>query len=132
MDKNELAEILAKHKQWLNNKEGGICANLFNADLFKADLFNADLRHANLRNADLRHANLGNADLRNADLDFSVWPLWCGSFDVKVDVRIARQIAYHFCRLECDDAEYKEAKKAVIAFAYKFHRVEECSTINVK
>ena len=98
MDKNELAEILAKHKQWLNNKEGGICANLFNADLFKADL-------------------------RNADLDFSVWPLWCGSFDVKVDVRIARQIAYHFCRLECDDAEYKEAKKAVIAFAYKFHRV---------
>ena len=69
------------------------------------------------------------ADLREADLDYSCWPLWCGSLDVKVDARIARQLAYHFCRLNCDDSEYLEARKAIAKFANKFHRAEECGRI---
>ena len=68
MTQEELNEILDKHKKWLNNEEGGE----------KADLSGADLSGANLC---------------GADLDYSCWPLWCGSLDVKVDARIARQLS---------------------------------------
>ena len=106
-------------------------AQLQNARLQVADLRNANLRNANLRNADLEHVDLQDADLQFADLqganlDFSCWPLWCGSLDVKVDARIARQLAYHFCRLDCDDPEYQAAREAIKDFANKFHRAEEC------
>ena len=60
-------------------------ANLFGADLREASLSGADLREANLHRANLRGADLRGADLREANLDFSCWPLWCGSKDVKLD-----------------------------------------------
>ena len=149
MTQEELNVILDKHKKWLNSEDGGERADLREADLFRADLCwadlhradlrganlrgadlrEADLRGANLHRADLRGANLRGADLREADLDYSCWPLWCGSLDVKVDARIARQLAYHFCRLDCDDPEYLEARKAIAEFANGFHRVDECGRI---
>jgi len=43
------------------------------------------------------------ADLRGADLDFSCLPLWCGSFDMKVDDRIVSQIFCHFTRLNVSE-----------------------------
>ena len=109
-------------------------ANLGGADLCEANLCGADLGGANLNRADLREANLNRADLREANLhganlDYSCWPLWCGSLDVKVDARIARQLAYHFCRLDCDDQGYLEARKAIAEFANGFHRVDECGRI---
>jgi len=60
----------------------------------------------------LSGANLGGANLRGANLDFSCWPLWCGSFNAKVDDRLVWQLICHITRLdvsECSD----EAKKAV-------------------
>ena len=69
------------------------------------------------------------ADLRGADLDYSCWPLWCGSLGVKVDAKIAAQIAYHFCRLDCEDSGYKQARNAILDFANRFHRVEECGKL---
>ena len=104
MTQEELNMILDKHKKWLDDEAGGDRANL-------------------------HEANLGGADLRGANLDYSCWPLWCGSLDVKVDARIARQLAYHFCRLDCDDPEYLEARKAIAEFANGFHRVDECGRI---
>jgi len=56
--KEQLSEILAKHKAWLNNEEGGERADLSCANLSYADLRNANLRNANLRNANLSYANL--------------------------------------------------------------------------
>ena len=79
--------------------------------------------------AELREADLRRADLRGADLDFSCWPLWCGSLDVIVDKRIAAQLAYHFCRIICDDDEVKAAQKALAPLAHQFHRVAECGRI---
>jgi hypothetical protein len=61
----EIAEIVAKHGKWLLDEEGG------------------------------EFADLHGADLSGADLDYSCWPLWCGSKDVIVDVRIAAQKAAH-------------------------------------
>ena len=130
----ELKKILHRHQLWLEGKEGGEQANLRwadlrGADLRGADLCGADLCGANLREVDLRGANLRWADLCRADLDFSCWPLWCGSLDVTVDKRIAAQLAYHFCRVRCDDPEVQAAQKALAPLANQFHRVEECGRI---
>ncbi|MBQ6457364.1 MAG: pentapeptide repeat-containing protein [Kiritimatiellae bacterium] len=66
--KNELAEILRKHKAWLENKPDGEKADLRCADLRDANLRCADLRDANLQGADLQGADLRCADLRDANL----------------------------------------------------------------
>lgn len=42
MDQNELNIILTKHKKWLNDEEGGECANLRSANLRDANLQYAD------------------------------------------------------------------------------------------
>ena len=120
----QLCEVLKKHRMWLAGEEEGEKAYLRGAYLWGADLRGADLGEADLRGADLRRA-----DLRRADLDYSCWPLWCGSLDVKMDRRIAAQLCYHFCRLDCDDPEYLVARNAVIDFANTFHRVEECGRL---
>ena len=117
--KAELKKILEKHQKWLEGKPDGERANLEYANL----------EDANLEDADLRGANLRGANLEDANLDFSCWPLWCGSLDVKVDARIAAQLAYHFCRLECDDTEYTEARNAIVDFANRFHRADECGKL---
>jgi len=130
MKQEELQEILDAHKKWINGEDGGAGADLRRADLRRADLrradlFGANLRDANLFGANLRDANLSGADLSGADLDFSCWPLWCGGLAVKVCKRIAVQLAYHFCKLDCDDPEYIAARNAILDFANQFHRVGE-------
>ena len=140
MEQTKINEILELHKKWLNGDSAGVradlrCANLRDANLRDADLWNADLRNANLRDTSLRDANLQNADLRNADLwnadlqganvDYSCLPLWCGLLNIKIDRRIAAQLAYHFCAMQCDDPEVGEMQKSMYAFANTFHRVGE-------
>lgn len=139
MEQKELKEILRKHKMWLQGEKGGERANLRWADLRWADLQGADLQGANLRWADLKGANLreGNlrgtdlrwTDLRGADLDYSCWPLWCGSLGVIVDKQIAAQIAYHFFRLVCADLDVKAAQEAIKGLSNQFHRINECGRI---
>ena len=68
MKAEKLAEILAKHQLYLDDKEGGSEANLSRADLSGADLSRANLSMANLSWADLSEANLSRADLSWADL----------------------------------------------------------------
>lgn len=80
-------------------------ANLYGADLYGADLREADLRGADLREANLNRANLNRADLsradlrgadlRGADLDFSCWPLWCGTKEVKLCKKLQAQLLAH-------------------------------------
>jgi len=125
MEQEELEGILEMHKKYLNSDDDGKLAdlqganlrgvdlhgvdlrnaklrgaNLCGADLQGANLRNADLRGANLYGADLRGANLYGADLRGADIDFSCWPLWCGSFNAKVDDRIWAQLYNHLKALD--------------------------------
>ena len=95
------------------------------ADLTRADLRGADLTGADLTRANLTRANLTRANLTGANLEFSSWPLWCGSLNVKIDPRIARQLIYHFLRVLPE-----EDKKEFLANPYKyangFHRAEDC------
>jgi len=150
MNADELRVVLEKHKKWLNGEDGGEWADLSEAnlsgadingaDLSKADLSwanlrGADLRNADLRWADLRGANLNRADLRGADLseadiDYACWPLWCGSKGVKVDAKIAMQLAAHFCVLDCDDPEYQAARAAILEFAQKSHRAADLGLVD--
>ena len=137
MKKKQLKNILELHQKWINEEPGGERANLQEADLCGANLRGADLCGANLQEADLcganlRGANLQGADLRGAGLDYSCWPLWCGSLDVRVCKRIAAQLAYHFCRLVCDDPEVIAAQNAIIPLASQFHRVDECGKLEPK
>ena len=104
-------------------------ADLSNADLRGADLRGADLSDASLRGADLSNANLRGADLRGADLDYSCYPLWCGSLHFKADKRLACQLAYHLCSMQCDDADYIKMRNSILGFANQFHRVDECGEL---
>ena len=94
------------------------------------DLSGADLSGADLSRADLSGADLRGADLRGADLDFSCWPLWCGSLRIKTDKRLACQLAYHLCSLQCDDDEYTAMRNSILNFANQFHRADECGILN--
>ena len=48
--KDELKEILKRHRKWQEGEDGGERADLSNADLCNADLRNANLYNTNLRN----------------------------------------------------------------------------------
>ena len=109
-------------------------ANLRGADLNGANLKGADLRYADLRGADLngadlRYADLRYADLRGANIDFSCYPLWCGSLGLKADKRLACQLAYHLCSMQCDDTEFVKMRNSVLSFANQFHRADECGVL---
>ena len=107
MEENQLKNILKRHQKWIIDEPGG-------------------------ERADLQGADLRGADLREADLDYSCWPLWCGSLGVRVCKRIAAQLAYHFCRLDCDDPEVIAAQNAIIPLANQFHRADECGKLEPK
>jgi uncharacterized protein YjbI with pentapeptide repeats len=106
-------------------------ADLCSADLRYADLSSADLSSADLCSADLCSANLCSANLSSAVLDFSSGiSFGCGSFDFRADMRLAAQLAYHFCRIDfggCKEA--MEAQEALVELANKFHKVDECGVL---
>ena len=130
MTQCDLNTIIQLHEKWLNGEPEGKKADLRNTDLSNTNLSGAILRDAILRDAILRGADLSYADLRGANVDFSSWPLWCGSLKgVKVDSRIARQLAYHLCSVVCDDPEFISARNQILPFANKFHRVGECGKL---
>ena len=82
-----------------------------------------------LSGADLRYVDLSDANLNGADLDYSCYPLWCGSLHLKADKRLACQLAYHLCSLQCDDADYIKMRNSILDFANQFHRVGECGEL---
>lgn len=73
--------------------------------------------------------DLRGANLRGADLDCSCYPLWCGSLNLKADKRLACQLAYHLCSIQCDDADYIKMRNSILDFANQFHRVCECGKL---
>lgn len=103
----ELREILEKHKLWLDDAEGG------------------------------ERADMQCADMQGADMDYSCWPLWCGSLRAHVDDRIAIQLLYHTLSVVQHSPYVSEEIKralltdAVVEVANRFHRVDECGVLTV-
>ena len=114
----QLKEIVDEHQKWLNSFQEGERANLSGANL----------SCANLRNADLRNADLRNANLSGANLDYSCLPLHCGLIGVKVDKRIAAQVAFYFLRMVCEDEDVKAVQQSekIVALAKLFHWFSDC------
>lgn len=97
----------------------------------KLEAGDKNFKICNLSGLNLCDANLRRADLCGADIDYACWPLWCGGLHVKIDKRIACQLAYHFCAQDCDDPEYIAARNAILSFANQFHRAAECGFIEL-
>ena len=110
-------------------KEAILDYDLSGANLNGANLIYADLSGADLSGADLSGANLNGANLNGANLDYSCYPLWCGSLYLKADKRLACQLAYHLCSIQCDDADYIKMRNSILDFANQFHRVDECGKL---
>ena len=190
MTREALKEILAKHKLWLEEKDGGERADMWRADMWRVDMRGANMRRANLQYADMqdvdmrgadmrradmqdadmqeadmrganmqranlqyadmRHAdmhganlegadmhgaNLEGANMRGTDIDYSAWPLWCGSLKAHVDNRIAIQLLYHALSVVQHSPYVSEDIKRtlltpdVVKVANRFHRVGECEKL---
>ena len=125
----EKGRIIMKKKKFDREEAISLIARGEMDRLLDFDLHHANLCGADLCGADLRGANLCGANLSGANIDYACWPLWCGSLGVKMDVRIARQLAYHLCALDCDDPEYIKSRDALLPFANQFHRVQECGIL---
>ena len=85
----DIEDVLKKHQMWLDGEDGG------------------------------ERARLTGADLTRARLDFSSWPLWCGSLNVKLCDKLQSQLLYHIISV-CKSVEFSQAQKD---FANSFHRV---------
>ena len=88
--------------------------DLRGADLRWTKLNKASLKGTNLRWANLLGAELEGTELSDAILDFSCWPLYCGSFEAKADDRFVFQMVGQITRLNLDNCS-EEAKAAVRA-----------------
>ena len=136
ISKEELNEILKKHKMWLKGEEDGECAylrkadlyninlrdvNLSYADLSSANLIGADLNNANLNNANLNNANLSYANLRHADLsntDLRGTNLWNANLSYANLNNIETNINTIGYNLACPEdgffIGYKKANKCIV------------------
>ena len=68
MNKEQIALVLERHKQWLDGISTGCRADLSGANLSRANLSGANLSGANLSRANLSGSNLSRADLSGANL----------------------------------------------------------------
>jgi uncharacterized protein YjbI with pentapeptide repeats len=100
-------------------------ASLRNCDLVGTSFYKATLVYADLTGSNLFKANLRNADIRYAHIDFTSFPLSCGSLNLKIDIGKACQFLYHLCSMKCDDEEFMAIRESLLPFANRFHRVEE-------
>ena len=107
-------------------------AKLRSADLRNADLTGAYLRGADLHEASLLKANLTGANLTGANIDYSTWPLWCGSKNAVVDRRIAAQLVAHVCALICDDTEFQALQEVMLPFARTSHRAKDLGLVEAE
>jgi len=95
-------------------------AKLNGAELNGANLNGANLNGAELNGANLNGANLNGAELNGANWDFSSFPLWCGSFNMKVSARLIFQLIAHIKRLKCNDEEAQEVLRILEPWKNKF------------
>ena len=116
ISKEELKEILDKHKMWLKDEEGGERADLSNADLSSVNLWNANLIYANLSGADLSDADLKCANLSNTDLKgTNLWDADLSGADLKYIKTSIRTIGYNLaCPEEGSFTGYKKADGCIV------------------
>lgn len=160
MKRKEFDEMMRLHEIWLNGEDGGRRATMQGADLRNVNMNRADMRgvnmqranmlhadmqyanmqcakmqHADMRHADMRSAEMQRTDMRGANIDYSAWPLCCGSLKAYVDDRIAIQLLYHtlsvvqYSPYVSEDVKRTLLTRDVVDVANRFHRVDECGKL---
>ena len=122
-------EVIGHQKPFNRDEVLDLLLNGCKKAILEYDLSRADLSRADLSGADLSRANLSRANLSGANLDFSCLPLWCGGLNLKVDKRLACQLTYHLCSMQCDDAEFVAMRNSILRFANQFHRADTCGIL---
>lgn len=130
MTQEELKAKLDAHMLWLETRY----SNEVKGE--RLVLTGADLTGADLTGASLTGANLYCANLTGVSLDYSAWPLWCGSLQVKIDKRLAAQLMYHamMAMRSCKDDEDVAAVLAsheCVSLANQFHHVNARGPLKV-
>lgn len=132
------ADLRLAKMQCANLEEADLrCAELRGANLQGEDLQSANLENADLGSANLWHANLEGANLQDANINYSAWPLWCGSLKAHVDNRIAIQLLYHALSVVqhspyvSEDIKRTLLTPEVVGVANRFHRVDECGKLEI-
>lgn len=74
------------------------CALLSRNNFHKTMFLNTKLIKSEFPNNNLLKADLEGIHLIETPLDFSEFPLWCGSFGMKPDDRLVAQLIYHITR----------------------------------
>jgi hypothetical protein len=67
----------------------------------------------------MHRVDMAHANLTGVNLDFSCWPLSCGSLTVRIDAQIAAQLAYHLLRV------WPDAKTDLVALANSWKGIEK-------
>ena len=94
-------------------------ANMTCANMIGADMTCANMAGANMIDADMRGAILTDADMAGADLDFSSWPLWRGSCEVKLDKKNNERFAY-YCMVNMSAEVLADFLQNPVEFANRF------------
>lgn len=92
-------------------------------------MIDTNMTNVSIISCNIIMADLTGAKFINVTLDYSGFPLHCGSFDFTSDIKIPAQLAYHLCRIICDDPIVIKAQSHLNELANKFHRAVECEYI---
>ncbi len=121
MNKEQIALVLERHKQWLDGISTGCRAdlsganlsraNLSGSNLSRADLSGADLIGANLFEANLFEANLSGANLSGADLSWANLS-WANLSGAKLDEISSARLS--ICPQEGPFVAYKKVREGIV------------------
>ena len=112
-------------------------ANMSGTDMRSAYMSGANMHGTNMSWADICGAYINDADMKGTNIDYSCWPLWCGSLRAQIDERIARQLLYHVLSAVSHSKNCSEEFKAAlltetnVTVANGFHHVKGCGYLKV-
>lgn len=101
-------------------------ATQFNScNMDSCDMNNAILHGVQFCRCNTRGMHLNGSDMTGANIDYSAWPMWCGSYGVKVDRRLFEQLVMHLCGVVVDDREYWNVQQTLKSIAMRHPRAQE-------
>ncbi len=98
-----------------------IDCNFYHCDMNNGCLTNSIFRDCDVRVVNLLMTDLTNTDFSTSNIDYSTFPLWCGSFDVILDDEQKQQLLYHLLRIA---PEYRSKKLCAIANGFEHSDME--------
>jgi uncharacterized protein YjbI with pentapeptide repeats len=106
---SDLSDSIIENCEFIN-------CNFYHCDMDNCYLKNSIFRECNIKMVNLLRTDLTNADFSTSNIDYSSFPLWCGSFNVILDDKQKQQLLYHLLRIA---PEYRSKKLCAIANGFE-------------